>query len=84
MKRPTGGFKKDDFSLKAEQRTRCSKKLNSEQLQVASDENITCTTRELSKTFNISHTAIYREMKRIGWESLRGWQMPSPHTTCQK
>ncbi|KAM3177599.1 hypothetical protein ACTXT7_004253 [Hymenolepis weldensis] len=53
MKRPAkGGFKKDDFSLKDEPRAGCSKKLNSEQLQVAIDENPTCTTRELSTTFN--------------------------------
>ncbi|VUZ46810.1 unnamed protein product [Hymenolepis diminuta] len=26
---------------------------------------------------------IYREMKRLGWESLKGWEMlPPPHTIC--
>ncbi|KAM3172467.1 hypothetical protein ACTXT7_014472 [Hymenolepis weldensis] len=51
-----GGFKKDDFSLKDERRTesRMLKKLNSDQLQVGIVENPTCTTRELSKTFDIS------------------------------
>ncbi|VUZ43639.1 unnamed protein product [Hymenolepis diminuta] len=47
------------------------KKLNSEQLQVAIDENPTCTTRELSGTFNVSrHMTIYGEMRRLCWESL--------------
>ncbi|KAM3181656.1 hypothetical protein ACTXT7_013932 [Hymenolepis weldensis] len=49
------------------------KKLDSEQLQVATDENPTCTTRELSKTFHVSrHMTVYREMKRLGEESLKG------------
>ncbi|VUZ43981.1 unnamed protein product [Hymenolepis diminuta] len=66
-------LKKDDFSLKDEPKAECSKKLTSEKLQVAIDENQICTTRELSKTFKISrHTTIYREMKRLGWESLKG------------
>ncbi|VUZ48288.1 unnamed protein product [Hymenolepis diminuta] len=52
------------------------KKLNSEQLEVGIDENPACTTRELSKTFNASlHTTIYREVERLGWEGLIGWQM---------
>ncbi|VUZ50273.1 unnamed protein product, partial [Hymenolepis diminuta] len=40
-----GYFKKDDISLKDERRTesRMLMKLNSEQLQVAIDENPTCT-----------------------------------------
>ncbi|KAM3178703.1 hypothetical protein ACTXT7_002047 [Hymenolepis weldensis] len=44
----------DDFSLKDERRTesRILKKVNSEQLRVGIDENPTCTTGELSKTFN--------------------------------
>ncbi|VUZ45900.1 unnamed protein product [Hymenolepis diminuta] len=43
------------------------KTFNSESLQVAIDENPTCNTRELSKTFHISrHMTIYREMKRLG------------------
>ncbi|KAM3171990.1 hypothetical protein ACTXT7_015474 [Hymenolepis weldensis] len=39
-------FRKDDFSLKDKRRTesRMLKKLHSEQLQVATDENPTCTT----------------------------------------
>ncbi|VUZ49211.1 unnamed protein product [Hymenolepis diminuta] len=42
------------------------KKLNSEQSQVAIDENPTCTTGELSKTFNVSHhMTIYRDMKDL-------------------
>ncbi|KAM3171606.1 hypothetical protein ACTXT7_016286, partial [Hymenolepis weldensis] len=47
-------FKKDDLSLKNERQTESSmlKKLNSKQLQVAIDENPTCTTRELSETFH--------------------------------
>ncbi|VUZ46316.1 unnamed protein product, partial [Hymenolepis diminuta] len=49
-----GGFKKDDPSLKDELRAGCSTKLNYEQLQVASDESPTCTTRELGKTFHVS------------------------------
>ncbi|KAM3176957.1 hypothetical protein ACTXT7_005483 [Hymenolepis weldensis] len=53
MKRPSeGGSKKDDFSLEDEPIAGCSKELNSEQLQVAIDENPTYTTRELSKTFH--------------------------------
>ncbi|VUZ42823.1 unnamed protein product, partial [Hymenolepis diminuta] len=64
-------FKKNDFSLKDEPGAGCSKKFNSEQSQVAIDENPTCITRELSKTFNVSrHMTIYREMKRLGWQSL--------------
>ncbi|VUZ52367.1 unnamed protein product, partial [Hymenolepis diminuta] len=56
------------------------KKFNSEQLKVAVDENPTCTSRELSKTFRLSrHMTIYREMKRPVWESLKGWQMGLPH-----
>ncbi|VUZ45144.1 unnamed protein product, partial [Hymenolepis diminuta] len=51
------------------------KKLNSEQLQVAIDETPTCTTRELSNTFNVSHMTIYGEMRILGWESLRGWEV---------
>ncbi|KAM3171906.1 hypothetical protein ACTXT7_015626 [Hymenolepis weldensis] len=39
-------------SLKDEPRAGCSKKLNPEQLEVAIDENPTCTTRELSKNFD--------------------------------
>ncbi|VUZ55407.1 unnamed protein product [Hymenolepis diminuta] len=59
----TGGFKKGDFSLKDDEpRGGSSKKLTSEQLQVVIDKNPTCTTRELSKTFSISHMTIYREM----------------------
>ncbi|KAM3184548.1 hypothetical protein ACTXT7_008127 [Hymenolepis weldensis] len=49
-----GGFKRDDSSLKDERQieSRTLKKLlNSEQLHVAIEENPTCTTRELSKTF---------------------------------
>ncbi|VUZ55061.1 unnamed protein product, partial [Hymenolepis diminuta] len=83
MKRPAPSyFKKDDFSLKDEPRPGCSKKLKSERLQVDIHENPTCNTRELRKTFNVSrHMTIYREMKRLGWESLKGWEMvsPSPH-----
>ncbi|VUZ45225.1 unnamed protein product [Hymenolepis diminuta] len=47
------------------------KKLNSEQLQIAIDKNATCTTRELSKTFNASrHMTINREIKRLkGWKT---------------
>ncbi|VUZ53678.1 unnamed protein product [Hymenolepis diminuta] len=60
------------------------KKLNSEQLQFAIDENPTYSTRELSKTFHISrHMTICRRTKRLGWESLRGWEMSS-RTICQK
>lgn len=69
-------FKKDDFSLKDEPRAGCSKKLNSEQLQAAIDGNPTCTTRELSKTFNVSHMTIYREMKRLGKVSKAGKWVP--------
>ncbi|VUZ48462.1 unnamed protein product, partial [Hymenolepis diminuta] len=60
-----GGFKKDDFSLEDESRAGTqAQKLNSEQLQVAIDENPTCITRELSKTFSASrHMTIHREMK---------------------
>ncbi|VUZ45770.1 unnamed protein product [Hymenolepis diminuta] len=55
------------------------KKLNSEQLHAAIDENPTCTTRELSKTFNVSrHMIIYREVTRF-----KGWEI-DPHTICQK
>ncbi|VUZ55211.1 unnamed protein product, partial [Hymenolepis diminuta] len=62
-------FQKDNISLKDEPRAKCSKKLNSEQLQVTITENPTCTTRKLSKTFNVSrHMTICREMKRHGWE----------------
>ncbi|VUZ47459.1 unnamed protein product [Hymenolepis diminuta] len=64
-----GAFLQDDFSLKDKPRAGCSKKLNSEQLQVAIDENPTCTTRELNKTVNASrHMTTYGEMKRLGWE----------------
>ncbi|VUZ47837.1 unnamed protein product, partial [Hymenolepis diminuta] len=52
-------IEKDDFSLKDEPRARCSNKLNSEQLQVASDENPTCITRKLTKTFHVNHMIIY-------------------------
>ncbi|KAM3179583.1 hypothetical protein ACTXT7_000318 [Hymenolepis weldensis] len=50
-----GGFKNDDFSLKDERRTErwMLKKLNSEQLHAATDENLTCAIRELSKTFHV-------------------------------
>ncbi|KAF2368624.1 hypothetical protein FHG87_000633 [Trinorchestia longiramus] len=41
------------LSLKDEPRAGCSKQFNSDQLQAAIDENPTCTTRELSKTFNL-------------------------------
>ncbi|VUZ56868.1 unnamed protein product [Hymenolepis diminuta] len=55
------------------------KRLNSEQLEVAIDENPTCTTRELNKIFNVScHMIICREMKR-----LKSRQM-APHTIIQK
>ncbi|VUZ43615.1 unnamed protein product [Hymenolepis diminuta] len=74
-------FTKDDFSLKDEPRSGCSKILNSEQLEVAIDENPTCTTRKLSKTFNVSrYMTTYREIKRLGWESLESWEMGSPST----
>ncbi|VUZ51495.1 unnamed protein product, partial [Hymenolepis diminuta] len=63
---PSARFKRDDFSLKDERRTETrmlKKLLTSEQLQVAIDENPTCTTRELSKTLQVSHhITIYREM----------------------
>ncbi|KAM3182207.1 hypothetical protein ACTXT7_012857 [Hymenolepis weldensis] len=46
-------------------------KLNSAQLQVAIDENPTCTTRELSKFFNGNEKT---------WQSLKSWEMgPPPH-----
>ncbi|VUZ39365.1 unnamed protein product [Hymenolepis diminuta] len=65
-------FKKDDFRLKDEPRVGCSKKLNSEQLQVDIDENPTCTTRELSKTFNVSrHMTIYGEMTLLRSRELQ-------------
>ncbi|VUZ56804.1 unnamed protein product, partial [Hymenolepis diminuta] len=52
-------------------------KLNSDQLQIAIDENPTCTTRELSKTFHVSrHMTIYRGMKRIGKVSKAGKWVP--------
>ncbi|VUZ47292.1 unnamed protein product [Hymenolepis diminuta] len=81
-----GGFKKDDFSLKDGLRAGCSRKLNSEKFQVAIGENPTCTTREFSETFNVAAVGpYYREMKRLGLESLKGWQMgPLLHTICQK
>ncbi|VUZ48368.1 unnamed protein product [Hymenolepis diminuta] len=61
------------------------KKLHSEQLQVAIDESPTCTIRELSKTFHVSwYMTTYKEMKGLGWESLKGWEMSLPHTICQK
>ncbi|VUZ40055.1 unnamed protein product [Hymenolepis diminuta] len=63
-----GGFRKDDFSLKNERRTESGvlNNLSSEQLQVANDENPTCVTRELSKTFHVSrHMTIYREMEKL-------------------
>ncbi|VUZ41881.1 unnamed protein product [Hymenolepis diminuta] len=42
------------------------RKLNSEQLQLAIDENSTCTARELNKTIHVSsHMTIYREMKIV-------------------
>ncbi|VUZ39897.1 unnamed protein product [Hymenolepis diminuta] len=42
------------------------KRLNSEQFQVAIDENPTCTTGGLSKTFHVSrHVTTYREMKDL-------------------
>ncbi|VUZ52588.1 unnamed protein product, partial [Hymenolepis diminuta] len=53
-----------------------AQKLKSEQLQVHIGENPTCTIRELSKTLNVScHMTIYREMKKIAWESLIDWEM---------
>ena len=74
-------FKKGDFNLNDEPRAGCSKKLNSEQLQAAIDENSTSTTRVLRKTFNVSHMTIYREMKRIAKsQRLENWS----HTICQK
>ncbi|VUZ55766.1 unnamed protein product [Hymenolepis diminuta] len=75
-----GGFKEDGFSLKDERRTenRILKKLNSEQLQVVIDENPTCTTRELSKTFHISrHMTTYREMKRLRSRELQAPLRPN-------
>ncbi|VUZ51943.1 unnamed protein product, partial [Hymenolepis diminuta] len=59
--------------------------LNSEQLQVGIDESPTRTTRELSKTFHISrHMIIYREMKRLVWQNLKGWEMGSfPHDSSE-
>ncbi|VUZ39976.1 unnamed protein product, partial [Hymenolepis diminuta] len=72
---------------KEEPRAGCSNKLNSEQLQVSIDEDPTCTTRGLSETFHISrHITIFREMKRLGWKSLKGWEMlPLPtQTICQE
>ncbi|KAM3174653.1 hypothetical protein ACTXT7_010127 [Hymenolepis weldensis] len=60
------------------------KELNSEQLQVAIDENPTCTTRALSKTFNVSrHMTKYGNEKT--WQSLKCWEMSPPsHTISQK
>ncbi|VUZ54689.1 unnamed protein product, partial [Hymenolepis diminuta] len=49
-----GDFKKHEFNLKDEPRAGCTKKLNSEQLQVPIDENPIHTTRELSKTSLVS------------------------------
>ncbi|VUZ50845.1 unnamed protein product [Hymenolepis diminuta] len=49
----------------------CLKELNSEQLKVGIDENSTCNTIEPSKTFNVSHMTIYREIKRLGWKVSR-------------
>ncbi|VUZ56428.1 unnamed protein product, partial [Hymenolepis diminuta] len=70
------GFKKDDFSLKDHPGAGCSRKLNSGLFQVAIDENPICTTRELTKTFHVSrHMTIYREMKRLGWGSLKGHEL---------
>ncbi|VUZ44796.1 unnamed protein product [Hymenolepis diminuta] len=58
------------------------KKLHSEQLQVAIDENPIYVARKLSKTLNAScHMTIYREVKR-----LKGWEIAPPptHTICHK
>ncbi|VUZ44414.1 unnamed protein product, partial [Hymenolepis diminuta] len=53
------------------------KKLSSEQLYVTIDENPTCTTRELSKFFNVSrHMAICKEMKRFDKVSKTGKWIP--------
>ncbi|KAM3181042.1 hypothetical protein ACTXT7_015114, partial [Hymenolepis weldensis] len=55
------------------------KLLNSEQLQVAIDENPTCTTREPSKTFHVSrHMTTYKEMKRRLGKSQRLGTGPLP------
>ncbi|KAM3174459.1 hypothetical protein ACTXT7_010510 [Hymenolepis weldensis] len=62
------------------------KKLHCEQLQVAIDENPTCTTRELSKTFHVTRQmTIYEEMKKLRG-SLKGWEMGLLpfHKICQK
>ncbi|VUZ39863.1 unnamed protein product, partial [Hymenolepis diminuta] len=62
--------------------TRIFKKLNSEQLQVATDENPTCNTRELSETFHVSrHVTIYSEMERLCTVSnAEKWApLSSPH-----
>ncbi|VUZ42526.1 unnamed protein product [Hymenolepis diminuta] len=68
MKRPAeGGFlqvvSKRMTSTRNTNRDQDAQTLNYEQLQVAIDEKPICTTRELSKTFHISHMIIHREMK---------------------
>ncbi|VUZ43375.1 unnamed protein product [Hymenolepis diminuta] len=50
-----GGF----LQTRNETRAECSEILNSEQLQFAIDENPTCTTRELIKTFHATHQMTY-------------------------
>ncbi|KAM3188079.1 hypothetical protein ACTXT7_001032 [Hymenolepis weldensis] len=67
----------DFLQTRDKPRAGCSKKLNSEQLQVAADENPTCTTRELSTTFHVSrHMTTYWGMK-----ILKGWPptLPPPY-----
>ncbi|VUZ51389.1 unnamed protein product [Hymenolepis diminuta] len=56
------------------------KKLNSEQLQVAIDENSICNNRELSKIFHVSHITTYGEMKKLGWKVPKAGRCAPPPT----
>ncbi|VUZ44125.1 unnamed protein product, partial [Hymenolepis diminuta] len=61
--------------------SRLLKKLNSKQLEVAIDENSTCTTRELSKTLHVSrHMTIHREMKKLKDKVSKTIKYPLPST----
>ena len=51
-------FKKNDFTLKDEQRCGCFKGLNSEELLAVINEDPSKTSRELGIEFNVSHTSI--------------------------
>ena len=70
-------FRSGDFNLKDEPKEGRPKKLDSEELKTVITENPATTARELAEKFNVTHTTVLRQLKRIGKVSVVGKMGPA-------